>query len=206
MAVVDGNVIRVFTRLYGDDTLYKANPEAFKVISPLAHNLLNKEDPGDHNQAVMELGAMICTKQKPRCRECPVAKICKANELGTPEKFPNLVKKKIDRVTIDRLWVADKDKVLMKKRPEDDKRLAGFYEFPEAKDFPKVKIDEAAHMTTKNRGISNERITENFYRTKEVKLENEHVNYQWIETSEMKDIQLSGPHRRWLKELFREST
>jgi A/G-specific adenine glycosylase len=56
--------------------------------------LLDPKAPGDWNQAMMELGAMICTPRAPQCLLCPVAKFCRARQLGDPESFPEKRKKR----------------------------------------------------------------------------------------------------------------
>ena len=87
IAVVDGNVIRVLSRLYdlSDDVTRAATKNK---IARLAQELLNNERPGDFNQAMMELGATICTPHSPLCDVCPLAEQCLALEHGTIEDRP----------------------------------------------------------------------------------------------------------------------
>ncbi len=74
-AVVDGNVYRVLARVFGIDTPIDST-EGRKQFLTLAAGLLDPLHPGDHNQAVMELGAMVCTPRKPRCADCPLSSKC----------------------------------------------------------------------------------------------------------------------------------
>lgn len=74
-ACVDGNVVRVLTRLAAWD-LDMAQANNFKTVSLLAQSLLDLNRPGDHNQAMMELGATVCTPRNPSCLTCPVASHC----------------------------------------------------------------------------------------------------------------------------------
>jgi A/G-specific adenine glycosylase len=85
--VVDGNVVRVLSRLFGVKTAYDT-AEGKNEIQRLAASIISDEDPGTYNQAVMEFGALCCTPQKPGCRECVFKKNCKALASGTPENFP----------------------------------------------------------------------------------------------------------------------
>ncbi len=85
--VVDGNVVRVLCRLHGLRLDPKAPATAARVRS-LARSLLPKARPGDHNQALMELGALVCTPRAPRCGACPLVRDCAAAAKGTPEAFP----------------------------------------------------------------------------------------------------------------------
>ncbi|HEX5855176.1 MAG TPA: A/G-specific adenine glycosylase [Thermoanaerobaculia bacterium] len=86
-AVVDGNVVRVLCRLRG----LRLDPKAPRTLARLrkeAQALVPVRGPGDHNQAVMELGALVCTTRAPRCGACPLRTLCKAAASGKPEGFP----------------------------------------------------------------------------------------------------------------------
>jgi A/G-specific adenine glycosylase len=86
-AVVDGNVVRVLCRLNGLRLDPKA-PTTLARVRALARPLVPARDPGDHNQAVMELGALVCTPRAPRCGACPLRTLCRAAASGKPEGFP----------------------------------------------------------------------------------------------------------------------
>lgn len=86
-AVVDGNVYRVLARVFGLDTPIDS-PAGRRAFKALATELLDPRHPGDHNQAVMELGALVCTPQRPRCGECPVQEQCVAFATGTVDRLP----------------------------------------------------------------------------------------------------------------------
>ncbi|XP_045024481.1 adenine DNA glycosylase-like isoform X1 [Daphnia magna] len=82
VGLVDGNVIRVITRLcsIGADTSKKS---VVDVIWKLANELVDPEKPGDFNQAIMELGATVCAPKSPACQSCPVSSLCRANRRAT---------------------------------------------------------------------------------------------------------------------------
>ena len=86
-AVLDGNVARVLARLgaVGGDV---REPSRWRALQKTADGLLERRAPGEWNQALMELGATVCTPRGPQCLLCPVAKFCKARQLGDPEAFP----------------------------------------------------------------------------------------------------------------------
>lgn len=86
-AVVDGNVYRVLARVFAIDTPIDST-EGKKEFAALAQQLLDKKNPGDYNQAIMDFGALICTPQAPQCTACPLAKVCQARKTGVQEKFP----------------------------------------------------------------------------------------------------------------------
>jgi A/G-specific adenine glycosylase len=92
-AVLDGNVARVLARLgavRGD----LRESRRWQSLQRSAGELLDPKSPGDWNQAMMELGAMVCTPRSPQCLLCPVAKFCRARQLGDPESFPEKRKKR----------------------------------------------------------------------------------------------------------------
>ncbi|MYH57934.1 MAG: A/G-specific adenine glycosylase [Boseongicola sp. SB0675_bin_26] len=83
--VVDGNVERVMSRLFSVETpLPKAKPE----LVALATRLTPAERPGDYAQAVMDLGATVCTPKSPACGICPWVRACKANAAGRQQELP----------------------------------------------------------------------------------------------------------------------
>jgi A/G-specific adenine glycosylase len=91
-AAVDGNVIRVISRLFAiTDDVGASRTRA--GLQHLADTLLDPERPGDHNQALMELGATVCTPRSPHCAVCPVASWCDAYASGMQENFPVKSKK-----------------------------------------------------------------------------------------------------------------
>jgi A/G-specific adenine glycosylase len=92
-AVLDGNVARVLARLgaiCGD----LRESQRWQSLQKTAGALLDSKSPGDWNQAMMELGAMVCTPRSPQCLLCPVAKFCRARQSGDPESFPEKRKKR----------------------------------------------------------------------------------------------------------------
>ena len=86
-AVLDGNVARVLARLAavrGD----VRESRRWQSLQKTADECVDPKSAGDWNQAMMELGAMVCTPRSPQCLLCPVARFCQARQLGNPESFP----------------------------------------------------------------------------------------------------------------------
>lgn len=127
---VDGNVLRVLSRLTMNDQDI-ARLDTKQLVEAKLKEAMPKERPGDFNQALMELGAMICLPRgKPKCEECPWEQLCLAHKEGREEEFPKKGEKKprtIEKKTI--LIIQDENKSALKKRP-DRGLLAGMYEFP----------------------------------------------------------------------------
>ena len=92
-AVLDGNVARVLARLGGIRGDLRTS-RRWQSLQKTAGELLDPHSAGDWNQATMELGAMVCTPRAPQCLVCPVAKFCRARQLGDPEAFPEKRKKR----------------------------------------------------------------------------------------------------------------
>lgn len=86
-AVVDGNVYRVLARCFGIATPTDST-EGRKQFKALATELVDPKHPGDHNQAVMELGATVCVPRNPKCPECPLQAQCAASVTGNTDGLP----------------------------------------------------------------------------------------------------------------------
>jgi A/G-specific adenine glycosylase len=87
LAVLDGNVARVLARL-GTVRGDLRRPPTWRRLTGMANALLATNAPGDWNQAMMELGATVCTPRAPRCAECPVSNWCRARALGIADQIP----------------------------------------------------------------------------------------------------------------------
>jgi A/G-specific adenine glycosylase len=131
--VLDGNVIRLLTRVFTIDDEVGAT-RTRRQLQALADALLDPERPGDFNQAMMELGATLCAPTSPGCLACPVQPVCGAYATGTQEQYP--VKKRKPPVPHYDIAVGlvfdELDRVLIQRRPED-KMLGGLWEFPGGK-------------------------------------------------------------------------
>lgn len=125
--VVDGNVERVVARLFAlADPLPGARPR----IRDLTDSITPDACAGDFAQAMMDLGATICTPRSPRCLLCPLAARCAARATGTPEMFPVKAPKKARPVRYGTFfWAEHGGKVLLTRRP-DKGLLGGMRAFP----------------------------------------------------------------------------
>jgi A/G-specific adenine glycosylase len=128
--VLDGNVERVLSRWLALDLDPKGR-EARERMLAAAASLLSAERPGDSNQALMELGATVCSPRHPRCLLCPISSGCRAAREADPERFP-VARPKRERES-HRLAVAvvERDgRILLFRRPEGSTLLAGTWELP----------------------------------------------------------------------------
>lgn len=126
--VVDGNVYRVLARVFGIENNI-ADAKSFKVFFNHSRELIDINDPGSYNQAIMELGATVCVPQNPECSECPVETICYARKEGKQSTLPVKIKKakKRDRYFTYLVIVVD-GQLAMKKREQKD-IWQGLFEF-----------------------------------------------------------------------------
>lgn len=90
-AVVDGNVARVLARFFA---LEPPDDRSIPKLESIANDLLSPDRAGDHNQAMMELGATVCTPRAPRCPSCPVRSMCAMIPDGDPESYPRSIPRK----------------------------------------------------------------------------------------------------------------
>jgi len=119
-AVVDGNVFRVLSRVFG---IKKAidSTEGKKLFSQLAFELLDKKLPGIYNQALMDFGAVICKPQNPLCHKCVLRDHCLAYKKGLVNKLPVKEKKiKIATRWFNYLEIVHNDKIYIHKRVNND--------------------------------------------------------------------------------------
>lgn len=153
---VDGNVLRVLSRLRRDGRLVSESKVRLLVEREVT-DMLPKDRPGDFNQALMELGACICIPTgAPRCGECPLERLCMAHKTGEEQEYPK--KKKAGPRTAEEktvLIIRDENRVALHKRPAEG-LLAGMYEFPVMEGY--YTAEEVAGYLQKN-GLKSIRIT-----------------------------------------------
>jgi A/G-specific adenine glycosylase len=130
---LDGNARRVLARFFAVEGNPKRAPFK-KRVHELAQALLPPTDPGRFNEALIELGATVCTPKSPRCDRCPWREACKAHRMGTQEAFPERApRRQVPHydVTAAVLWNGD-GQVLVAQRRTDD-FLGGLWELPGGK-------------------------------------------------------------------------
>lgn len=129
-AVVDGNVYRVLARYFGISTPINS-AQGIKEFKKLAQSLLETDNPGQYNQAIMDFGALQCTPQNPDCDTCPLAGGCEALKMNTINHLPVKEKKiKIKKKYFNFIvLLTPNDKVILSKR-EGKGIWQNLYQFP----------------------------------------------------------------------------
>ena len=214
-AVVDGNVQRVLSRLLNYHTAVNST-QGLKDIQAYAERLLYKEEPGDYNQALMELGARVCKPKNPNCAECPVQEFCLANTIGTVLELPVKEKKiKVRPRFLNFYLIVNDGNILLAKRGKGDV-WEGLYQFPliETTDENELPNPVKAGVLTRaelNRVdllwkgthiLSHQKlnITCWLLKSKTDKLVID--NYNWYAVAELENLALPRPLRKIISEYF----
>ncbi len=202
-ACVDGNVVRILARITADGSEYRDSASAAKAFTSLAEALLSSQSPGDHNQAMMELGATVCFRQKPLCLTCPVRTFCAGARHGNPTAYPRLAPKLIEQRRVTRVWCERDGALLLHRAAADSKRLAHQHELPtpEQVGVSEATATQGVLIAKRKRSITRFQITETIHAgvSPRGKISPELV---WIPLTTLDEITLSGPHRRWITEIL----
>jgi A/G-specific adenine glycosylase len=127
--ILDGNAKRVLSRLF----TVSGNPGEKKteqLLWKISESLIPRGYSNPFNQALMDLGSMLCTPKDPQCPRCPLRDLCKGKASGEPERFPaKSIKKKIPHIEAVAAVIQQNGKVLLKQRPPKG-LLGGLWDFP----------------------------------------------------------------------------
>ena len=190
VAVVDGNVERVLERLFG-------RAEGRESAWQQAEALLDRARPGDFNQAMMELGATVCTPRAPQCLVCPLHDWCQSRGADAPKPQPARKRKQLHYA------LARKgDSVLLVQRPADASRMAGMWELPET---------SAANPANEVLAKFRHSITDTDYEVSVVQAPAALVrtldgNARWFTRKQWQKLALTGLARKVLRKLAAESS
>lgn len=164
--IVDGNVARVFARVFAREDRHWE----------IAEQLLPATGCGDFNQALMELGALVCVPVNPRCEACPLRPVCATRSDARPRRKT----KTLRRVTEDVVYVTRAGKVLLRQRPATG-LLAGLWELPAGK--------SGQHLLTLRHAITSRQITLRVYAGKT-------GAGRWVSVAQANRLTMPAAHRR----------
>jgi A/G-specific adenine glycosylase len=215
-AVVDGNVKRVLARLCMIEAPVNS-PAAARRFRDRAQVMLDAKRPGDFNQAMMELGAVVCLPRDPRCDACPVSTFCRSYAEGKAHDFPVRAKRK----TVPTYHVAvgivqRRGKILITRRKPSG-LLGGLWEFPGGRVAAGESAEDACRREIREETDIDVRVTawvahvdhaySHFkigmdvyscvYRAGKVKLRGP-VDYRWIRVDEIDDYPFPGANHKFL--------
>lgn len=199
--VVDGNVARVLLRLSGDQQSFQGGSQAVEYVRVLAGKLLDPDEPGRFNEAMMELGALVCKPGQPDCLACPLKRHCRAFSAGTQENIPRILRPATERVERDLLWVSRGKRILLRRHQASARRLASLWELPLREELPGIH-GNPEFFFKRSRGIARQRIVEKIFRidlSTRGKVSDFGEGFAWFTRDELTDISMSGPHRKWVE-------
>jgi len=217
--ILEANTIRLFARLlaYRDDPMKAAGQ---RLLWHTAEQVLPRKEIAPFNQALMELGSLVCKPANPRCDECPVASLCATNELGLQNSIPKSARKiKFTDVSEAAVVVRKNGTVLLRQCAEGE-RWAGLWDFPrfeiesegplfvrdeliaKVQQQTGIKIEPGGLLKTIKHGVTRYRITLDCYeaafasgRVSSTKAE----PVRWIGASDLLDLPLSSTGRKIAK-------
>jgi A/G-specific adenine glycosylase len=217
--VVDGNVRRVLCRLRalrGDPTRAPLAREIWRI----AAELVDGASPGDFNQALMELGATVCTPRQPRCDVCPLARQCVARSHGDVERLPETPPRRASTpVHMVAAIVFRGSRVLVEKLAHDAPRWAGMWQFPATevarresaeqalrravREAAGIEIDVREKATVVRHSVTRYRITLDAYRCRAARGRTRAGGLvRWIEPREISALALPSAHRALAERLL----
>jgi A/G-specific adenine glycosylase len=183
VAVVDGNVERVLNRVFGQADNREGNWQR-------AETLLDRARPGDFNQAMMELGATICTPRGPQCLICPLNHWCQSR--GAKIAKPKPIRK---RKQLQYAFAWDAGCVLLVQRSPDAKRMAGMWELPELSS----SADEP--LATFRHSITDTDYDVTIHAASQALIQNLNGSARWFNRKQWDKMALTGLARKVLRKL-----
>ena len=200
-AVLDGNVVRVLSRLTAESGNAASTPVRRKLQS-VADALIDARHPGDFNQGLMELGATVCLPGQPQCARCPIRRHCAAHELGKQNELPLLrPRPESTRVEKQLLVIRRAGKILAWQRPAESQRLAGFWELPEHSQVPDARVQQPNGSASFRHTIVNTAYT---FQVRKASLVRVPSGFYWLSTKNLHELPLSTTAKKALACLGRQ--
>jgi len=190
VAVVDGNVERVAVRLTANN----------RAVRETAQNLLDRSRPGDFNQAMMELGAVLCLPKNPLCLECPVQQLCRTRGEHPTVSRQKMQSKPIHFAFVERNKSKNHIEVLLEQRPHDASLMAGMWELPQfeiAQGYADRLLLSLRHSIT----TTNYQVSILSFMPEEERLLPKHKLRKWVKAQALTTLPLTGLARKTLKRL-----
>ena len=191
-ALVDGNVERVYARLTGDAA---AGTSLNRNAWQWARENLARESPGDWNQALMELGATVCTPERPRCEECPLKIQCVARREGRQSELPSKLVRRTPTLLTHYMWIPHRGGNYAMEKIASGGWWEGMWSFPREDSetalwqrFPDATITASGQL---RHVVTHHRITLNFSM-----VETQSPNLTYYSAAELSEMAIPAPHRK----------
>lgn len=218
LPILEANSVRVLSRLFGREEDPRGG-EARRWLWRAAEEILPTRDIGDFNQALMELGALVCTPEKPACAACPVKARCAAFASGQPENYPRRAPPPAaTRVNEVAVVIRRQGQVLLAQRLANATRWASMWEFPHgevadgeaheqaaarlARELTGLDVQLGAELTTIRHSVTRFRIHMICFEAKYETGVYASAFYEqgvWVEPQKLGDYPVSSPQRRLAK-------
>jgi A/G-specific adenine glycosylase len=219
LAVVDGNVKRVLARVFDIDAPVN-RPAGHRVYQEAADRLLERVDPGNFNQAVMELGALVCRPATPDCAACPICRDCAAFAAGRQKELPVRDKRPPRPTQYAAVGVIeDGDRILITRRKPEG-LLGGLWEFPggkidvgetardacarEIREETGLDVEVIGHVTRVSHGYTHFKVELDVFRCRyrggDVILDGP-VDFRWVRLGEIRDLPIPRASHKILPHL-----
>ncbi len=206
LPVLDGNVIRVLCRWFGirDDTRKAATR---KQLWDLAEKLIPTETPGDFNQAMMELGATVCTPHKPFCLLCPIRNGCHAFARGEQESLPRATPRPATIRQFEYAGLVIRNRRVLLCQRKGGQRMEALWQFPSIMlprrtrrwmDSWKTtfgKFDVSELIFSLGYSVTHHRIHLDLHRLRHFKLQ-KNSSAQWVPMAETRNLPFTAAHRK----------
>ena len=191
-AAIDGNVKRVMSRLFlWDETILKKDFN--KQIKNMIETWMNDVNPGDLTQALMELGALVCTKQA-KCEQCPIKTHCLALQRDVVDAYPKAAKQLTKQTEqIDVVLLMNENHEFALTLDHSDSLMQGYYRLPSLK---QVNITDTKKDGTL-RHVFSHRIWEVNFHIAKIK---QYHEFKWVSYDESLKLPIITLHRKWLKQ------
>lgn len=128
-ACVDGNIMRVISRV----NLFKESihlTQSKKYFFETAETWIDRDNPGDFNQAMMELGAIVCTPKNPKCDECPISIFCQAKKYNRQQELPTKIKPNYSTIMWDCFFITNENNFILLRQRKDKSVMKNMWEIP----------------------------------------------------------------------------
>jgi A/G-specific adenine glycosylase len=221
LPVLEANSLRVLCRLFGRTDDPRRGP-AQRWLWQVAEDLLPARRAGDFNQALMELGALVCTPAGPRCGDCPLAADCVARRLGLQNEIPlKAPPPAITEVREAAVVIRRGKDVLLTQRPESASRWANLWEFPHgpladgeshegaaarlARELTGLEVTLGPELLTLRHGVTRYRITMACFEAEQTGGEFRSDFYRrglWVPPARLAEYPVSAPQRRLTEALI----
>ncbi len=212
-AALDGNIRRVYARIFNVEEAL-GSTQAEKTLWQLAEDFLPKGEAGDYNQALMDLGATICTPRNPLCEECPIKQHCEAWQLDIQALRPvPKTKKAVPHHVHAAAVIVEDGRVLLAQRPVDG-LLGGMWEFPNgrvggdpAEELAgaidkgyKLNVQILSPLAEVRHAYTHFKVTEYAFRCKFIRSSQEE-NMRWISINELENYPMGKIDRQIARKL-----